>query len=53
MNKIVLWLALLVSTLFLIYLGFKNDMHPPIWTAVGFIVIAGLLLQKNRSGRKE
>lgn len=53
MNKIVLWLVLLVSTLFLIYLGFKNDLQPPIWTAVGFIAIAGLLLQKNRSGRKE
>lgn len=53
MNKMVLWVALLVSTLFLLYLGFKNEMQPPIWTAVGFIAISGLLFQNNKPPRKE
>jgi len=48
MYKIILWTALLIATLFLLYLGFKSELQPPVWTAVGFIAIGGLLLAKRK-----
>lgn len=48
MIRNVLLIILMFTAGFLIYLGVKNLIQPPIWTGVGFIVIAGLFLQKER-----
>lgn len=47
MVKYVLITVLLLATGFLIYLGVKHSMQPPIWTGVGFIAIAGLFLSRE------
>ncbi|MFT5724094.1 MAG: hypothetical protein ACI9JN_001211 [Bacteroidia bacterium] len=39
-------MLLLVVAVYMGYLGFKADMHPPILTAIGFIIIA-ILFYKN------
>lgn len=46
--KYILLTVLMVATGFLIYLGIKHSMQPPIWTGIGFIAIAGLFLQKEK-----
>ena len=46
--KYVLVLVLLIATSMLFYLGIKNEMQPPIWTAIGFLVIMGMFLLKDR-----
>ena len=46
-NKVLLIILVLVAV-FMIYLGAKADMKPPILTGVGFIIIAFLF---NKSGK--
>lgn len=46
--KYVLVFVLLIATAVLIYLGFKNEMQPPIWTGIGFLAIMGMLLLKEK-----
>lgn len=46
--KYLLLTILLVATISLIYLGITNQMQPPIWTAIGFIAIAGLILYRQK-----
>ncbi|MFT7592657.1 MAG: hypothetical protein ACI9UJ_002596 [bacterium] len=44
--KNILIILLLAVAVYMGYLGFKADMHPPILTGIGFLIIA-VLFYKN------
>ncbi|MCO4819724.1 MAG: hypothetical protein KC517_08875 [Bacteroidetes bacterium] len=46
--KNILLILLLAVAIYMGYLGFKADMHPPIWTGIGFIIIAVLFYRNSK-----
>jgi len=46
--KNVLLILLLIVAIYIGYLGFKANMHPPILTGIGFLIIAALFYNKGK-----
>jgi hypothetical protein len=46
-TKKILLILLLVVAAYMIYLGVKADMKPPIFTGVGFVIISLILGKKD------
>jgi len=47
LNKVLLILLVLVAAV-MIYLGVKGNMKPPIFTGVGFVIIAFLFIKSSK-----